>query len=58
MVYNSTGQIITIQRVSAVQGDVNERISLASSLPSGTYFYNLLDKTSLIRASGNFVLDR
>jgi hypothetical protein len=29
---------------------------LASSLPSGTYFYNLLDETSLIRANGKFSL--
>jgi hypothetical protein len=58
MIYNSVGQIISINRVSASQGSVNQRIALASSLPSGTYFYNLLDETSLIRANGQFVLGR
>jgi hypothetical protein len=57
MVYNAAGQIVSINRVSAPQGSVNQRIALASSLPSGTYFYNLLDETSLIRANGKFVLN-
>jgi hypothetical protein len=56
MIYNAAGQIVSINRVSAPQGAVNQRITLASSLPSGTYFYNLLDETSLIRANGKFVL--
>ncbi len=58
MVYNSVGQIITIQRVSAVQGNVNQRVTFDSALPSGTYFYNLLDETSLIRANGKVALNR
>jgi Secretion system C-terminal sorting domain len=57
MVYNAEGQIVSINQVSAPQGAVNQRITLASSLPSGTYFYNLLDETSLIRANGKFVLN-
>ena len=56
MIYNAAGQIVSINRVSAPQGLVNQRIALASSLPSGTYFYNLLDETSLIRANGKFLL--
>jgi hypothetical protein len=58
MIYNATGQIVSINRVSSPQGIVNQRIALASSLPSGTYFYNLLDETSLIRANGKFLLNR
>jgi Secretion system C-terminal sorting domain len=57
MVYNAEGQIVSINRVNSPQGLVNQRIALASSLPSGTYFYNLLDETSLIRANGKFVLN-
>jgi Secretion system C-terminal sorting domain len=56
MIYNTAGQIVSINRVSAPQGIVNQHITLASSLPSGTYFYNLLDETSLIRANGKFLL--
>jgi hypothetical protein len=56
MIYNAEGQIVSINRVSAPQGAVNQRITLASSLPSGTYFYNLLDETSLIRSNGKFLL--
>ncbi len=58
MIYNAEGKIIKIQRVSSPQGSVSERISLSASLPSGTYFYNLLDETSLIRANGKVVLER
>ena len=57
MVYNAVGQIVSINRVNAPQGIVNQHITLASSLPSGTYFYNLLDDTSLIRANGKFLLN-
>jgi Secretion system C-terminal sorting domain len=57
MIYNATGQIVSINRVSAPQGIVNQRIALDASLPSGTYFYNLLDETSLIRANGKFLLN-
>jgi Secretion system C-terminal sorting domain len=57
MIYNASGQIISVNRISAPQGFVNQHITLASSLPSGTYFYNLLDNTSLIRANGKFVLN-
>jgi hypothetical protein len=56
MIYNASGQIVSLNRVSAPQGIVNQHITLASSLPSGTYFYNLLDETSLIRANGKFLL--
>jgi hypothetical protein len=57
MIYNEAGQIVSVNRVNAPQGNVNQRITLASSLPSGTYFYNLLDETSLIRANGKFLLN-
>jgi hypothetical protein len=57
MIYNAAGQIVSINRVSAPSGYVNQRITLGSSLPSGTYFYNLLDETSLIRANGTFLLN-
>jgi hypothetical protein len=58
MLYNAAGQIIAINRVNAAQGNVNQRITFDSALPSGTYFYNLLDETSLIRANGKVVLNR
>jgi hypothetical protein len=58
MIYNAAGQIISINPVSAPQGNVNQQITLDKSLPSGTYFYNLLDNTSLIRANGKVVLNR
>ena len=58
MLYNAAGQTISIQRVSAAQGNVNQRVTFDSALPSGTYFYNLLDETSLIRANGKVVLNR
>jgi Secretion system C-terminal sorting domain len=58
MLYDAAGKIITINRVSAAQGNVNQRFTLDSALPSGTYFYNLLDETSLIRANGKVVLSR
>ena len=58
MIYNAAGQIVSLNRVSAPQGTVNQHIVLASSLPSGAYFYNLLDETSLIRANGKFLLNR
>jgi hypothetical protein len=57
MVYNAEGQIVSINRVNSPQGLVSQRITLASSLPSGTYFYNLLDETSLIRANGKILLN-
>jgi Secretion system C-terminal sorting domain len=57
MIYNTAGQIVSVNRVSAPQGIVNQHITLASLLPSGTYFYNLLDETSLIRANGKFVVN-
>jgi hypothetical protein len=57
MVYNAEGQIVSINRVNSPQGIAHQRIEMASSLPSGTYFYNLLDETSLIRANGKFVLN-
>jgi Secretion system C-terminal sorting domain len=56
MIYDAIGQIVSINRVNAPQGIVNQHVTLASSLPSGTYFYNLLDENSLIRANGKFLL--
>jgi Secretion system C-terminal sorting domain len=58
MIYNAEGQIVSINRVNGTQGAVNQRIELSSSLANGTYFYNLLDETSLIRANGKFILAR
>jgi Secretion system C-terminal sorting domain len=58
MLYDAAGKIIFINRVSAAQGNVNQRVTFDSALPSGTYFYNLLDETSLIRANGKVVLNR
>lgn len=54
MIYNTAGQIISINKIHAPQGAVSEYISLDKSLPSGTYFYNILDDYSLIRATGKF----
>ena len=54
MVYNALGQIITIQQIIAPQGATTTHLALDHNLPTGTYFYNLLDETSLIRARGKF----
>ncbi|MEN9612246.1 MAG: hypothetical protein RLZZ628_3060 [Bacteroidota bacterium] len=56
MIYNAEGQIVSLHRVDGAQGAVNQRVELSSALANGTYFYNLLDETSLIRANGKFIL--
>jgi hypothetical protein len=58
MIYNTMGAIIQLKRINAPQGLTNQYLELEKSMPSGTYFYNLMDETSLIRASGKFVLQR
>ena len=55
MIYNETGQIIDLQAIDAPQGKLTHRLALDKSLPSGTYFVNLLDENSLIRSNGKFV---
>ena len=55
MIYNETGQIIDLQSINAPQGNVIHRIALDKSLPSGNYFINILDASSLIRSNGRFV---
>lgn len=55
LIYNEVGQIIDIQAINAVQGKITHRIALDKTLPSGTYFVNILDETSLIRSNGRFV---
>jgi hypothetical protein len=58
MLYDMAGKIISIHPVTGSEGAVNLPVPLSSSLPNGTYFYNLLDETSLIRATGKVVLNR
>lgn len=55
VIYNEVGQIIDIQAIDAAQGKITRRLTLEKSLPSGTYFINVLDETSLIRSNGRFV---
>ena len=55
MIYNETGQMIDLQSINAPQGNITHRIALDKSLPSGYYFINILDETSLIRSNGRFV---
>ena len=55
MIYNETGQMIDVQSINAPQGGVTHRITLNKSLPSGHYFINILDESSLIRSNGRFV---
>lgn len=55
VIYNDMGQIIDNQTNNAPQGKVNHRLNLDKSLPSGTYFVQVLDELSLIRSSGRFV---
>ena len=57
MIYNSIGEIVSINRINAPQGIINQSITLDKKLPSGAYFYNLLDETSLIRANGKIVIN-
>jgi Secretion system C-terminal sorting domain len=55
MVYNETGQIIDLQTINAIEGKTTHRILLDKSLPSGTYFVQLLDEMSLVRSRGKFL---
>lgn len=55
MIYNEVGQIIDFQEINAPQGLTTHRFALDKSLPSGNYFINILDETSLIRSNGRFV---
>lgn len=57
MIYDMAGKIISIHPITGSEGVVNQRITLNASLPNGTYFYNLLDETSLIRATGKVMLN-
>ena len=56
MVYNTSGQIVTVKHVTEPQGATTIHLALDPILSSGVYFYNLLDETSLIRAQGKFLL--
>jgi hypothetical protein len=58
LIYNASGQMIGLERVSAPSGRVQHQVQLKANLQSGTYFYHLLDQRSLIRASGSFVLQK
>ena len=55
MVYNATGQIISINPINGQIGTTTQRVALDRNLPTGTYFYNLLDEHSRIRANGQFL---
>ena len=55
LIYNETGQVIDLQSIKTPHGKVKHSVSLDKSLPSGTYFTQILDETSLIRSSGRFV---
>ena len=54
MIYNDIGQISSINTISFNQGIVNYPLKI--DLPKGTYFYNLLDETSLIKSKGKFIV--
>ncbi len=54
-IYNEMGQIIDLQTIKAAQGKTTHRVVLEKSLPSGTYFVQILDETSLVRGKGRFV---
>ena len=55
MIYNEVGQIIDFQEINAPKGLTTHRFALDKLLPSGNYFINILDETSLIRSNGRFV---
>ena len=55
MVYNATGQIISINPIKGQIGTTTQHVALDRNLPVGTYFYNLLDEHSRIRANGQFL---
>ena len=56
MVYNATGQIISVNPIKGQIGTTTQHVALDRNLPTGTYFYNLLDEHSRIRANGQFLL--
>ena len=58
LMYNTQGQMVALERISAPGGKVKHVVQLKSGLSNGTYFYHLLDQRSLIRSSGSFVLQR
>jgi hypothetical protein len=58
MLYDMAGKILSIHPVTGSEGIVNQRVEFNTALPNGTYFYNLLDETALIRASGKVVVNR
>jgi hypothetical protein len=55
VIYNETGQMVDFQSVTSPRGVVKYSINLAKSLPSGTYFTQIMDESSLIRSTGRFV---
>ncbi len=56
LIYNTQGQMVGLERISAPSGQVKQHIQLKPTLSNGTYFYHLLDQRSLIRSSGSFLL--
>lgn len=56
LIYDTKGQIISLERISAPSGSVKQRIQLKAGVAQGTYFYHLLDQHSLIRSSGKFLV--
>jgi hypothetical protein len=55
LIYNRLGQITGLHQVSTPQGTASLNVDLDKNLPNGTYFYNIVDENSLIRANGQFV---
>lgn len=55
MIYNTAGQIVTMQPVSASVGATSVKVLLPENLAVGNYFYNVIDENSLIRAKGQFI---
>ena len=58
MVYNAMGQIISINPIKGQMGTTTQHVELDRNLPTGTYFYNLLDEHSRIRANGQFLFTK
>ncbi|MBL7816295.1 MAG: T9SS type A sorting domain-containing protein [Saprospiraceae bacterium] len=57
-VYNAAGQIIKNESVNAPIGKTQHTTRFDSSLPTGTYFYQIIDEHSLIRHTGKVQLNR
>jgi hypothetical protein len=55
VIYNEVGKLIDYQTIKSPQGRINHNMQLDKSLPSGTYFTQIVDELSLIRSSGRFV---